>query len=400
MAIILLGVVLFSACSYSGKDILTGRSSIVANNNNQSNGKATPTFDPPAYTPGRFPGCQPAPGVAPYQSKVQPPDYTQTPAAASLRELASRQGRFIGVAAAPELLKDSNYSQLLAREFNLVTPENAMKWEVIHPQPEQYDFSPGDQLIDFARQHNMSVRGHVLVWDLQMPEWVTQAEHTRSEWMNILCVHIKTVLQHYQGVIYAWDVVNEAVNDDGTLRNTFWMERIGPEYIAMAFQWAREADPSARLFYNDNGGEGLNPKSQAIYMLAQEMIRQSIPLDGIGLQMHTDLYQSPPPSDLAANIRRLTDLGLEVHITEIDVRLQTSSDPEPVRLAAQAEVYRQVISTCLDFPRCRAFVTWGLTDRYSWIPYWTGNPDAPLLFDVNGAPKPAYEAVREAFLGR
>lgn len=395
-----MGIILFSACSFSNGEIATARPPGFTNTINGSNREATPTFDPPAYTPNRFPGCQPARDVEPYKQQMQPPSYAPIPSVTSLRELASSQGRFIGVAAVPELLKDPDYRQLLADEFNMVTPETAMKWEIIHPQPNQYDFSLGDQLVDFARQHNMSVRGHVLVWDLQIPRWVTQAERTRSEWVNILCVHIKTVVGHYKGVIYAWDVVNEGVNDDGTLRNTFWMERIGPEYIAMAFQWTRETDPSARLFYNDNGGEGLNPKSQAIYTLAQEMIQQSIPIDGVGLQLHTDLYQSPPSSDLAANIQRLTDLGLEVHITEMDVRLQNSTEPEPVKLAAQAEVYRQAISTCLVFTRCRAFITWGLTDRYSWIPGWTGNPDAPLLFDSNGAPKPAYKAVREAFFNK
>lgn len=398
---LIVGLLIFlSGCSYAGQGALTPPAATVQTVENDPIISATPTFNPPAYTPGRFPDCQPASNVRPYSMKLQQPGSASTPAITSLRKLASNRGFFIGAAVAPAFLKDPAYSSLLAGEFNMVTPETAMKWEIIHPQPDHYDFTSGDQLVDFARQHDMSVRGHVLVWDLQMPPWVTEATLTRSEWVQILCTHIKTVVGHYRGAVYAWDVVNEAVNDDGSLRNTFWMERIGPDYIAMAFQWAREADPGARLFYNDNGGEGLNAKSQAIYVLVQEMIRQSIPIDGVGLQMHTDLYHAPTPLHLSENIQRLTELGLEVHITEMDVRLQNSEEPEPARLASQAEVYRQVVSTCLASPGCKAFVTWGLTDRYSWIPDWTGIPDAPLLFDLTGQPKPAYHAVREALLGK
>jgi endo-1,4-beta-xylanase len=246
----------------------------------------------------------------------------------------------------------------------------------------------------------MAVRGHVLVWDLQMPDWVTGSERPRREWIQILCTHIKTVVSHYRGQIYAWDVVNEAVNADGTLRNTFWMQAIGPEYIAMAFQWAREADPSARLFYNDNGGEGLNTKSQAIYMLVNGLQGSGIPIDGVGLQMHTAIYVAPSFSALTENMLRLSELGMEIHITEMDVRLQHAADSSEVKLRAQAETYRQVLSACLSVENCRAFVTWGLTDRVSWIPSWTGTPDAPLLFDESGAPKPAYQAVRELLARR
>jgi endo-1,4-beta-xylanase len=355
---------------------------------------ATATINP-RYTPNRFPSCQPAPGGKPYQRSAWTNEPHFEPAAGSLRNLAANKGIYIGTSVAPQLLKNPDYSRLLAAEFNMVTPETAMKWEIIHPDPEIYDFSLGDLLIDFALEHKMQVRGHVLVWDLQMPDWVTAAEHTHDEWIQILCKHIKTVVSHYRGQIYAWDIVNEAVNQDGTIRNTFWMHRIGPEYIAMAFQWAREADPSAKLFYNDNGGEGLNPKSQAIYTLAQEMIETGIPIDGVGMQMHTAIYASPNPADLQQNIQRLAELGLEIHITEMDVRLQIASDSNLVKLAAQAEVYRQAASACLDSENCKAIITWGLSDRYSWIPDWTGVPDAPLLFDESGAPKPAYFAVQE-----
>jgi len=340
-------------------------------------------------------------GGSPYQqTQFAPSIPTVTPNPDSLRSLAAKDGFFVGSAASPGQITDPAFSNLLAGEFNMLTPENAMKWEIVHPDPDRYDFSQGDLLVDFARQHGMAVRGHVLVWDLQMPSWVTGSEHPRREWIQILCTHIKTVVSHYRGQIYAWDVVNEAVNTDGTLRNTFWMQAIGPEYIAMAFQWAREADPSARLFYNDNGGEGLNTKSQAIYMLVKGLQGSGIPIDGVGLQMHTALYVAPSVSALTENMRRLSYLGVEIHITEMDVRLQHASDSSEVKLAAQAETYRQVLGACLSVENCRAFATWGLTDRYSWIPSWTGTPDAPLLFDESGSPKPAFIAVQELLARR
>jgi endo-1,4-beta-xylanase len=345
-----------------------------------------------------YPTCQRQAGVPSYQPPETSP--LPTPQANSLRSLAAPRGLFVGAAAVPGFASDPFLGGLLAGEFNLLTPENAMKWETVHPEARRYDFSQGDQLVDFAVQQGMAVRGHTLVWDLQMPAWVTGSSHTRGEWIAILCTHIKTVVRHYRGWLYAWDVVNEAVSDDGSLADTFWKRTIGPDYIAMAFQWAHQADPGARLFYNDNGGEGLNPKSDAIFALAATLVQSGAPIHGVGLEMHTAIYHSPAPSELVQNMQRLAGLGLEVQITEMDVRLQDADDSEAVELAAQAETYRQALGACLQVVNCTAFVTWGLTDRYSWIPWWTGVPDAPLLFDEAGAPKPAYYAVRDGLAGR
>jgi endo-1,4-beta-xylanase len=317
-----------------------------------------------------------------------------------MRLLAKQRHLFIGAATDPGYLQNPDASQLLAREFNMLVPEVAMKWEVIHPEPGRYDFSRGDALVTFARQHQMAVRGHVLVWDLQMPAWVTNGQFSRQEWIQILCTHIKSVVGHYRGQIYAWDVVNEAVNQEGTLRNTFWMRKLGPEHIAMAFQWAREADPDTKLFYNDNGGEGLNAKSQGIYALVQGLQHTGVPIDGVGMQMHTALGSAPSAEELSANMLRLGKLGLEIHITEMDVRIQNSTSDLETNLAEQADVYREVLSVCLSAPNCKAFLTWGLTDRYSWIPAFTGKPDAPLLYDKDGLPKPAYFAVVKLLAGQ
>jgi endo-1,4-beta-xylanase len=319
---------------------------------------------------------------------------------APLRTLAERRALLVGTAVDPGKLDDPAYANLLADEFSLVTPENVMKFEVVHPEPGRYDFQAADDLAAFAAAHHMQVRGHTLVWDSQLPDWILEGDYTREQWRAILREHIYTVVGHYRGRILAWDVVNEAVNDDGGLVDSFWRRKVGREFIALAFQWAHEADPEALLFYNDNGGEGLNAKSQAIYALAQGLLQAGMPLDGVGLQMHTALGNEPNPDDLLANLQRLAELGLQIHITEMDVRLQYSTKPQAQKLRAQAEVYRDVMAACLQVENCTAFVTWGLSDRYSWIPGFTGQPDQPLLFDRQGWPKPAYWAVHEALAGQ
>jgi endo-1,4-beta-xylanase len=164
----------------------------------------------------------------------------------------------------------------------------------------------------------------------------------------------------------------------------------------MAFQWAHEADPQALLFYNDNGAEGLNSKSQAIYSMVQRMQELGIPIHGVGFQMHVWIDGPPTPQDLHANMQRLAALGLLVQITEMDVRTQYSRDTLSVKETSQAEMYRRIFSVCLEERNCTAFTTWGLTDRFSWIPGYTGKADFPLLFDQEGLPKPAYYALLDS----
>lgn len=323
------------------------------------------------------------------------PVIPSTPDEHSLRSLAVRHGLLIGAAIGSYRLAEPAYTETARREFNLVTPENAMKWANIHPEPDSYDFRQADAIVQFALQHGMQVRGHTLVWGQALPAWVSAGEYSREEWVSILCRHIKTVVGRYQGYISAWDVVNEAIANDGTLYENHWLQVIGPEYIPMAFQWAHEADPGALLFFNEHSGEGLNRKSQAVLALVQALQAQDLPIHGVGLQMHTWLGGRFTPEALQANLERLSALGLQVQITEMDIRLQYSDAPLPVKLAQQAELYGQVFSVCLQNPACTAFVTWGVSDRYSWIPSLTGKPDAPLLFDADFQPKPAYFTLLE-----
>jgi endo-1,4-beta-xylanase len=358
----------------------------------------------------------------------------------SLREAAQSSGILIGTAVRPAQLSEAAYASTLAREFNMLEPEDALKWETVHPQPQTFDFSQADEIIDFAARHGMKVRGHTLVWHRQNPKWLTEGKFTSAELAEILERHIKTVVTHYQGKIFAWDVVNEAFDElhPGKLRSTIWRDQPGisvagndvatsrepraasnharsqlearssqPDsskqsyfYIEQCFRWAHEADPQALLFYNEAEAEAVNPKSDAIYAMVRDFRQRGVPIDGVGLQMHISNLRADIAS-ITANIKRFTALGVQVHITEMDVALpvDANGNVSPDDLQRQADIYRQIAAACLahhlSHSGCTAIQTWGFTDKYSWIgshsKYTQG---AALPFDRNYRAKPAYLALR------
>ena len=349
----------------------------------------------------------------------------------SLREAADRSHMLIGAAVRPAQLSEAAYAATLAREFNMLEPEDALKWEVLRPDPQSFDFSQADQVVDFAARHNMKVRGHTLVWHRQNPAWLMAGHYTPAQLSNLLETHIRTVVGHYRGKIFAWDVANEAFDEGknaGKLRSTLWYDQPGigrassyeprasgnptrsqprsPEedyaYLAQCFRWAHEADPHALLFYNEAEAEEINPKSNAIYAMARAFKRDGVPIDGIGFQMHIANLRADIAS-ISANIARFTALGLQVHITEMDVALpvDANGNASPADLQRQADIYRQVAEACLSHPGCTAIQTWGFTDKYSWIGSHSKHTQgAGLLFDRNYHSKPAYDAVRDAIESR
>lgn len=318
--------------------------------------------------------------------------------APTLRSLAQARHFYIGSTVDVKALGDEPvYSATLAREFNMVTPEVSMKFSETEPQRDVYTFAKADSIVAFAQAHQMQVRGHNLVWYTDLPAWLTNGNFTRDELIAILRDHIMTEVTRYKGQVNIWDVVNEAVGDDGTLRDSIWLRGIGPDYIDMAFQWAHQANPQARLFYNDYGGEGLGRKSDAIYALVKGMLARGVPLDGVGLQMHISLDSYPYPQDVLANMQRLTALGLEVQITEMDVKTQDDARSMQAKMTAEAQLYGEMLQTCLSIIRCTAFVMWGFTDAHTWIPAYTGHPDYPLIFDASYHPKPAYYSLMQVF---
>lgn len=323
-------------------------------------------------------------------------------APATLRELGDAHHIRIGAAVASRYLGEAEYSAILASEFSQLQAENEMKFGPIHPRPDSdpnpYDFKGADALVAFAQSHNMVVRGHTLVWHNQIPDWVKNGNHSAPQLADILHGHIKTVVTHYAEKVYAWDVVNEAFNDDGTMRSTIWYDKPGigaddgTKYIEQAFRWAHEADPSAKLFYNDYDAEEINKKSDAIYAMAADFKKRGVPLDGVGFQAHVSLKFDDPAklASFAKNLERFANLGLEVQITELDIRLADSS---PASLAAQAKLYGEITTVCVQQPACKLVQTWGLTDKHSWIPEFYKGQGWALLWDDKYQKKPAYEAV-------
>jgi endo-1,4-beta-xylanase len=328
--------------------------------------------------------------------------HTQT-----LRDTTAQSKILVGAAVRPEQLTEPAYALTLAREFNMVEPENDLKWEVVHPTLQGFNFSAGDRLVDFAIAHQMKVRGHTLAWHQQNPPWLTKEHFTPEQLAQILELHIKTVVGHYRGKVFAWDVVNEAFDEgknEGKLRSTLWYNQPGIgkadrgyDYIEKCFRWAHAADPDALLFYNEAGAETMNPKSDAIYAMVKDFRKRDVPIDGVGLQMHISNLH-PDVISISANIARLTALRVQVHITELDVALPVDANglAQSADLQSQADVYRQIAEACVSHPACSAIQTWGFTDKYSWIPWFSKHKKgAALLFDRDYKAKQSYGALRE-----
>ncbi|MGW2477090.1 endo-1,4-beta-xylanase [Streptomyces sp. NPDC001665] len=316
--------------------------------------------------------------------------------ATTLGALGQRSGVRIGTAVdMAALADDAPYRARAASEFSSVTPENVMKWEVVEPSRGRYDWKEADKLVDFARANGQLVRGHTLLWHNQLPSWLTTGDFTADELRAILRKHITDEARHFKGRIWQWDVVNEVFNDDGTLRDSIWLQKLGPGYIADAFRWAHAADPKAKLFINDYNIEGVNAKSTALYDLVVKLRRQHVPIDGVGIQGHLSV-QYNAPHDIAENMKRFDALGLETAITEADVRVPMPSDS--TKQEAQAEGYDVLLRGCLLTRKCTDFTVWGFTDKYSWVPDTFEGEGAANLYDENYEAKPAYSALRDDLL--
>ncbi len=309
-----------------------------------------------------------------------------------LRELAMARGLWIGSAADRSFhlsgSEGTQFRSVLATEFNVLTPENDLKHDRLQPAQGVFMFTRADSLVDFAEAHGMLVRGHTLVWHRQLASWLTSGVWTADEARALLQEHVTTVAQHYRGRIAAWDVVNEALADDGSLRSGFWLDHIGREYIDLAFEWAHEADPDAKLHYNDYSLEWAGPKADSAHALLSDLIQRDVPVDGIGFQAHFAVGQLPSQDDIVATFTRFAGLGLSVHITELDIRIPLPATDE--HLEMQAENFARVVGACLRVPACDTVVMWGFTDGDSWIPAAFPGFGQALIFTAMYVPKPAY----------
>jgi endo-1,4-beta-xylanase len=319
-----------------------------------------------------------------------------TEGAPTLRSLAEKRNFYVGAAVAyAPFLSEKPYRDTLRTQYNMVVAENVMKWDTTEPLQDSFNFDKADAIVQFAQDNHMVVRGHNLVWHNQIPGWVTSGNFTRDQLLSVMQNHIQNEVAHFKGKVVAWDVVNEGMGDDGQLRKDIWLDTIGPDYIEQAFRFAHQADPDAKLYYNDYGGEGMNHKSDAIYAMVSDLKKKGVPIDGVGLQMHVGIGpgEASSAADVAANMERLGALGLDVQITEMDVKIENGTGSQDENLKAQAALYGTMLQVCLQHKNCTAFLTWGFTDNYTWIPGFTGKDDLPLPFDMNYLPKPAYGAM-------
>jgi endo-1,4-beta-xylanase len=297
-------------------------------------------------------------------------------------------GRYFGSDLTGNLLSQSTVTQLQSQQFNMVTPGNEMKWDTTEPSNGTFNFGPGDQIVSYAQAHGERVRCHNLVWQSQLPSWVSSLP--ASQVQAAMETHITAEATHYKGECYAWDVVNEPFNGDGSFVSDPFYNAMGSGYIADALRTAHAADPNAKLYLNDYGIEGMNAKSNAMYSLAQSLLAQGVPVNGIGFESHFILGQVP--SDMQANMQRFANLGLDVAVTELDDRITLPATS--ANLTQQATDFSNVVKDCLGVSRCVGVTQWAVGDADSWVPGTFSGQGAATMFDQNYNPKPAFTAVQ------
>jgi len=310
----------------------------------------------------------------------------------SLGGLAGYKGRYFGSATDNPELSDSTYTSVLGSEFGQITPGNTMKWQYTEPTQNSFSFDQADTIVTFAQNHGEIVRGHTLVWYSQLPGWVGSLPSSQVK--AAMDNHITQEVTHFTGKIYAWDVVNEAFNEDGSYRSNPFYTAMGSGYIAEAFRTARAADPSAKLCINDYNTEGTNAKSDALYAVVSSLKSQGL-IDCVGFQSH--FIVGSIPGTLQSNLQRFADLGVDVQVTELDIRMAL---PRTVaKDSQQAADYATVVNACLAVSRCTGITVWDYTDKYSWSPSVFSGYGAALPWDENFAKKLAYSAVWTALGG-
>ncbi|GAB2493841.1 hypothetical protein GCM10027063_36690 [Promicromonospora xylanilytica] len=306
---------------------------------------------------------------------------TAQAAGSTLQAAASESGRYFGTAIAGHKLSDSQYTTIANREFNMVTAENEMKLDATEPNQNQFNFSAGDQIVNWAQSNGKQVRGHTLAWHSQQPGWMQNM--SGSALRNAMLNHVTQVATHYRGKIHSWDVVNEAFADGSSgARRDSNLQRTGNDWIEAAFRAARTADPNAKLCYNDyNTDNWSHAKTQAVYNMVRDFKARGVPIDCVGFQGHFN-SGNPVPNNYHETLGNFAALGVDVQITELDIAGSGTS---------QAEQYRGIVQACLAVARCTGISVWGVRDSDSWRA-----SDTPLLFDGNGNKKAAYNYTLDA----
>ncbi|MBN1798870.1 MAG: endo-1,4-beta-xylanase [Spirochaetales bacterium] len=327
-----------------------------------------------------------------------------------LRELAEKRGIEIGAMLGLEGLRNTN---IFTREFNRLVSED-FHWALIRPSRTSYDFSRTDLIVEFTGRNRIPVEAHHLVWGAKehLPDWLKNGKFSREELLAILHEHINTVVTRYKGKVRAWSIANEVTSRTlwGNSDLDFWYKNIGPEYVELAFRWAREADPDAVLILNDDHNEGGPTQNDtkiadAMYELVRTLKKKGVPVDGVGMQMHLlspfafDKKHAPQKDKVTSTMKRFAALGVDIYVTEFDVNLSQVPGTQKQKWAFQAKVYADMLQACLKVPACKSFSIFGISDAFSWYNVCDGClnlPNAePLPFDRNYNPKPAYYAIRD-----
>lgn len=258
-------------------------------------------------------------------------------------------------------------------DFNSITPENSMKWESIEPSRNNFTFQDADRYAEYARKEHKQIHCHNLVWHSQLPEWVSNGGFDNATLIGIMKNHITKLAGRYRDVCTRWDVVNEALNENGTYRSSVWYDTIGEAFLPIAFRFASEVAPNAELYYNDYNLEYNNDKTAGAKRIVELVQSYGIKINGVGFQAHltseptgTSADITPSQLGLETALTTMTDLGVDVVYTEIDIRMNTPATPEKVE--AQKAAYERVSRSCLGVKRCIGMTVWGVSDKYSWIP--------------------------------
>jgi len=308
-----------------------------------------------------------------------------------------------GVLSDTTLRNDRTFASVAANEYHIAGAENALKFPATEPSSNNFSFTASDAIVNSAMTNGQNARGHTLIWHGALPNWVASNNWSAAQLQAIIFNHIDHVVDRYKDQLFCWDVVNEALNSDGTFRSTIWYDQPGigyagqgSKYIEEAFKRARAADPDAQLIYNDFSTETLNTKSDALYAMALDFKSRGVPLDGIGFQMHVGV-NGPNISSWRSNLQRFNDLGLNLHITEMDVRIPVDSNgvATATDLSTQANTYFNVIGAALAFPQVKVVQTWGFSDKSSWIPGSFPGFGAALPLGTNWNRKPAWWAIHD-----
>jgi endo-1,4-beta-xylanase len=292
------------------------------------------------------------------------------------------------------LESDPLYKSIALKQFNSITPENIFKAEYIHPEPLFFNWTQADSLASFCQQNNKRIYGHTLIWHKQLPQWILDYQGNSSDWEQLMKTHIQTIVAHFKNKVTAWEVVNEAFNEDGTLRNNIWKQKIGSSYIEKAFVFAKEADPNALLFYNDYNLE-MNPtKRQSVISLLNNLRNRGVRVDGIGIQMHVNTSY-PEPSQIASAFQEIAANNFKIHVSELDISINPYNqniEPSAKVLTEQADLLGNIVFNYNEIPvQYQYGITfWGISDKNSWIRYFYNREDYPLLYDDDYLPKPCY----------